>query len=88
MNDLPAKIDQCSRLSLYADDTVLYHSSRDSAELKDTLESALDGVASWLDNNGLKMNVKKTQVMAEGVEGSGTCLAGSPCMFQEHFQTS
>ena len=32
---------QCS-LSLYADDAALYHSSRDSAELKDTLESALD----------------------------------------------
>ena len=45
VNDLPAKIDQCS-VSLYADDTVLYHSSRDGAKLKDTLESALDGVAS------------------------------------------
>ena len=65
VNDLPAKIDQCS-VSLYADDTALYHSSRDSAELKDTLESALDGVASWVDNNRLKMNVKKTQVMFLG----------------------
>ena len=52
---------QCS-LSLYADDAALYHSSRDSAALKDTLESALDGVASSVDNNELKMNVKKTQV--------------------------
>ena len=43
-------------VSLYADDTALYHFGRDSAELK---ESALDGVASWLDNNRLKMNVKK-----------------------------
>ena len=41
VSDLPAKIDQCT-LRLYADDTALYHSSRDSAELKDTLESALD----------------------------------------------
>ena len=41
-------------------------SVRDSAELKDTLKSALDTVASWLDNNGLKMNVKKTQVMFLG----------------------
>ena len=59
---------QCS-LSLYADDAALYHSSRDSAELKDSLESALDGAASWVDNNELKINVKKTQVMflAEGV---------------------
>ena len=30
----------------HADDTALYHSSKDGAELKDTLESALDGVAS------------------------------------------
>ena len=51
VNDLPVKINQCS-VSLYADDTALYHSSRDSAKLKDTLESALDGVASWVDNNG------------------------------------
>ena len=57
VNDLSVKIDQCS-VSLYANDTALYHFSRDSAELKDTLESALDGVASWVDNNGLKMNVK------------------------------
>ena len=32
VNDLPVKINQCS-VSLYADDTSLYHSSRDSAEL-------------------------------------------------------
>ena len=55
MNDLPAKIDQCSRLSQPLC-RCIYHFSRDSAELK---ESALDGVASWLDNNELKMNVKK-----------------------------
>ena len=63
---LQRSINAPGSVSLYADDTVLYHSSRDSAELKDTLESALDTVASWLDNNGLKMNVKKTQVMFLG----------------------
>ena len=52
VNDLPVNINQCS-VSLYADDTALYHSSRNSTESKDTLESALDGVASWVDNNGL-----------------------------------
>ena len=62
VNDLPAKNDQSS-LSLYTDNTALCHSSRDSAKLKDTLDSALDGVASLVDNNGLKMNIKKTQVM-------------------------
>ena len=68
VNDLPVNINQCS-VSLYADDTALYHSSRNSTKLKDTLESALDGVASWVDNNGLKMNVRKTQAMFLGRRG-------------------
>ena len=65
VNNLPVNINQCS-VSLYADDTALYHSSRNSTELKDTLESALDGVASWV---GLKMNVRKTQPMFLGRRG-------------------
>ena len=65
VNDLPVNINQCS-VSLYADDTALYHSSRNSTELKDTLKSALDGVASWV---GLKMNVRKTQAMFLGRRG-------------------
>ena len=68
VNDLPVNINQCS-VSLYADDTALYHSSRNSTELKDSLESALDGVASWVNNNGLKMNVRKTQAMFLGRRG-------------------
>ena len=45
VNDLPVNINQCS-VSLYADDTALYHSmNRNSTELKDTLELAFDEVA-------------------------------------------
>ena len=67
VNDLPVKIDQCS-VSLYANVTLHYitPACRDSAELKGTLESALGGVASWVDNNGLTINVKKIQVMFLG----------------------
>ena len=40
MNDLPAKIDPGS-VSLYADDSALYHFSRDSAELKESASSQI-----------------------------------------------
>ena len=65
INDLPERINQSS-VSLYADDTTLYHSSKDSTKLKNTLESALDEVANWVGGNGLKMNIKNTQVMFLG----------------------
>ena len=68
VNDLPVKINQCS-VSLYADDTALYQSSRDSTELNNTLESAFDGVAKLVDNNGLKINSNKTQGMFLGRRG-------------------
>ena len=68
VNDLPERINQCS-VSLYADDTTLYHSSKDSTKLKNTLESALDEVANWVGGNGLTMNIKKTQVMFLGRKG-------------------
>ena len=65
---LPERLNQCS-VSLYADDTTLYHSSKDSTKLKNTLESAFDEVANWVGGNGLKMNIKKTQVMFLGRKG-------------------
>ena len=68
VNDLPERINQCS-VSLYADDTTLYHSSKDSTKLKNTLESTLDDVANWVGGNGLKINIKKTQVIFLGRKG-------------------
>ena len=62
---LHERINQCS-VSLYAEETTLYHASKDSVELKNSLEPSLGEVASWVDCNGSKMNVKKTQLMFLG----------------------
>ena len=59
-------------MGLYADDTMLYHCSKDFNELKDSFQDNLDGIARWIDNNGLKMNMKKTQQTRTG-GGGETC---------------
>ena len=66
VNDLPGRSINAQSASMLMTLHYITPACRDGAKLKDTLESALDGVASWVDNNGLKMNVKKTQVMFLG----------------------
>ena len=67
VNDLPENVG--TSVSLYADDTTLYHSCKDYSELENTLESSLENVAKWVDDNGLRINVKKTQVMFLSTKG-------------------
>ena len=62
VNDMPGSVGSCT-VGLYADDTMLYHCSKDLSDLEDSLQDNLDGIARWIDDNGLKMNMKKTQVM-------------------------
>ena len=67
VNDLPENVG--TSVSFYADDTTLYHSCKDYSELENTLESSLENVAKWVDDNGLRINVKKTQVMFLSTKG-------------------
>ena len=60
--DLPNVIGNCS-VNLYADDTTIYYSSRDAQEVKEVLEAELRAVVCWIEQNHLKMNVSKTQLM-------------------------
>ena len=52
VNDMPNVIDS-SEVNLYADDTTLYYS----------VESDVEKVSKWIDDNGLIMNSSKTRCM-------------------------
>ena len=59
---MPNVIDS-SVVNLYADDTTLYYSSKNLSDLKDSVESDVEKVSKWIDDNGLIMNSSKTQCM-------------------------
>ena len=54
---------QTSKIMLYADDTTLYFASSSMSEMKEVLMRDLQCVSSWIEQNRLKLNVKKTQWM-------------------------
>ena len=62
INDLPTTVKR-STVDMYADDIVMYAHSKSFQEMKSCLEDDLGNVVCWLKANGLKMNVKKTNVL-------------------------
>ena len=62
VNDLPRVVEYCS-INLYADDTTIYYSAKDPSIIRDLLGSDLACVAKWIEDNGLKINVSKTQLL-------------------------
>ena len=62
MNDLPNVLEFCN-ITLYADDTVLYFSSKLITEIESNLNSDLRHVCDWLKHNQLTPNIKKSQFM-------------------------
>ena len=62
VNDMPNTVDT-SKVNLYADDTTLYHSSVSLLDLRKCIESDMENVSKWIDDNGLLMNCSKTQSM-------------------------
>ena len=48
VNDMPRSVDRCS-VGLYADDTMLYHCSKDLNDLKDSLQDNLHVDGSQMD---------------------------------------
>ncbi len=50
-------------VTLYADDTALYFSSRDPSEMEQNLEQDLSSLKQWFDYNKVTLNAKKTKFM-------------------------
>ena len=57
-NDLPSRLNTCSTL-MYADDTVLFYSSKDVNEIERVLCRDLQLLESWLRDNSLFLNKSK-----------------------------
>ena len=51
---------------LYADDTVLYYAAKTAAELEMILSLDLNNVATWMTQNELFLNTKKTEYVIYG----------------------
>ena len=65
VNDLP-DVANYSAINLYADDTTIYVTDRDPDSLSFKLSKDLQKITEWIERNGLKMNVGKTQLMVLG----------------------
>ena len=65
VNDLPQSV-QKSSVKQYADDTTISLSAEDITTLREGLEDDADNVMKWAENNGLKLNTKKTQLLLIG----------------------
>ena len=72
VNDLLAAIKQSS-VNLYADDTTIFYSANDPADVSRVLEADLNSVQTWIDDN-LSMNIGKTQLMVLCRKGTRNLL--------------
>ena len=62
INDLGNVVNK-SKLSLYADDTCIYYSSKNATEIKSALENDLQAISEWLACNKLKLNLSKCEFL-------------------------
>ena len=62
INDLPCIIKN-SKVSMYADDTSLYHLSKDISQLNKTINEDLEKLDRWLQGIRLSLNSTKTHSM-------------------------
>ena len=65
VNDLPQVV-RHSEVKQYADDTTLNHASDNVSDLSKSLNADLEGVANWVEQNDLKLNEAKTQMLLLG----------------------
>ena len=68
INDLVDAIEDCT-VNLYADDTTIYSSDKDPVALGCRVEADISRLAHWIQLNGMKMNVAKTQLMVLSQRG-------------------
>ena len=62
INDLPCIVKN-AKVSMYTDDTRIYHSSKDIMQLNTALNEELRSIDKWLQGNKLSVNVAKTRSM-------------------------
>lgn len=67
INDLPVGLKHC-KVSMYADDTILYFASKDCYELEKKVNEDLKYVKRWLVLNKLNLNTNKTEYMVLGTK--------------------
>ena len=65
VNDLPFCLNK-GKVTMYADDTAISHSSRCLSKLQDDLNQDLVNLQNWLHGNKLSLNVVKTQSLIIG----------------------
>ncbi len=65
INDLPDHLEHC-RILMYADDTVLFYSSKSVENIEQTLIKGMEKLNNWLEINSLFLNRKKTECVLFG----------------------
>ena len=80
-----------SKVSTYADDTSIYHSSKDITQLNTALNEELRRLDRWLKGNKLSLNVAKTRSMLITTKQKKKCLMASnqaiqPSIREEHIE--
>jgi hypothetical protein len=63
INDLPYGLQQGSKPIIHADDTSVFLTADDDAELKNKIKHTLDYMTGWFSANGLILNMEKTNIM-------------------------
>ena len=90
INDLPCIVKN-SKVSMYADDTSIYHSSKDIMQLNTALNEELQRLDRWLQGNKLPLNVAKTHSMIITMKQKKKYLTVSnqalpPSICEEHIE--
>ena len=62
INDLPQCLNHCKSI-LYVDDTLLYYSGKTVADLQLKINTDLESLSQWLNNNLLTLNYDETKFM-------------------------
>ena len=69
INDLPCALN-CSKVTMYADDTSLAYSAKDVKDITSTMNAELENLKVWLHGNKLSLNLAKTTSMLIGTRHS------------------
>ena len=90
INDLPCIVKN-SKVSMYADDTSIYHSSKDIMQLNTALNEELRRFDRWLQGNKLSLSVAKTRSMLITTKQKKKYLTASnealqPSIREEHIE--
>ena len=63
VNDLPAALSR-SKVMLYADNTTVYFADPSAQRVEEVLTEDLGRLSCWIAQNGLRMNLQKTQFLS------------------------